>query len=104
VNDELTKTYAAELQSYQQNIEEELQLADAAYQTTRESEIRALLEQALSKFTDEYYSSHKQAMIDTVDLTIRKEKTELLHQRQLELLPLSTSLTLDIAHQALDKV
>jgi hypothetical protein len=69
----------------------------------RDSEIRALTETSLDKFANEYYTTRKQAMIDAVDLTIRKEKQELLLRRQAELLPLSTSLSLDKARQALDE-
>jgi hypothetical protein len=103
VNNEIQQAYAAEIKVRQARIEEELLAVDAHFRTIRESEIKILTERTLDKFSSEYFNTCQQAMIDSVDLLIRREKDTLTLQRQAELLPLSTSLTLTDAHQALDE-
>jgi hypothetical protein len=103
VNSEIQQAYATEIKSQQARIEGELLAADARYRVVRESEIKGLTERTLDKFSNEYFNSRRQAMCDSVDLSIKREKDSLLHQRQAELLPLSTSLMLTNARQALDE-
>src|SRR6267142_3886200 len=94
--------YIAEVKTCQDNIMAELQVVDAQHQLCKEAEIRHQTELALDRFATNYYDTRKQAMIEAVDLTIRKERDTLLHHCKVELLPLSTGLLLNAACQALD--
>jgi hypothetical protein len=103
VNSDIKQAYATEIKARWGKIEEDLTAADAKYHAMKESEIMSMAEQSLEKFANNYFTTRRQAMIDSVDLTIRREKENLMHQRRVELLPLSTSLSLSDAHQALNE-
>ena len=103
VNKEINSAYDTEITKRHAHMERELQEEGAKFRAAREAEIINRTEQDLGKFSDNYYNSRRQAMIDSIDLSIRREKENLLHQRRAELLPLSTSIALNDARQALDE-
>ena len=76
------------------------------YRAQKEAEIMSDIEKQLASFTTDYYANRRKAMTDMVDLTIKTEEENLLHQRRAQLLPLASSIStnsLGAAHKALNE-
>jgi len=106
INEEMAETIARETASRKALMDAQTKLNVDQYQAQREAEIIAETEKQLAPFSSEYFDSHRQAMIDMVDLTIKTEEEALLHKCRAQLLPLAftiMSTSLGAAHKALNE-
>jgi hypothetical protein len=106
INKEMKESIVRESTSRKALVNAQAKLNTDQYCAQREVEIISKMERQLATFLTEYFNSCWQAMMESVDLTIKTEEEGLLHKCRAQLLPLASSITstaLGAAYQALNK-
>jgi hypothetical protein len=106
IDHNIKEQIARETASRKALVDAQARLDADQYRAQKEAEIMSDIEKQLASFTTDYYANRRKAMTDMVDLTIKTEEENLLHQRRALLLPLASSIptnSLGAAHKALDE-